>query len=189
MKTKKTESYTVATITSPNRDNFNGNPDVETNEFDTLEEATANYKELATTTTSEYGKSSVIELRDNSTNEDDELINEDPLELTCLKSAKIPEGSVIVTFKHVTYMNYAFNIIDVRLSNGEKYEDLNDNYDSTFANWDCVLESVEELKNDYEGGYGRPFDKINAGLYKIEEFLRDNNCEGYTEEEEEEEEA
>ena len=168
------KSYAVRIIKTPNRESFNGNPDVETNNFDTLEDATHYYKELEKLITSDYGLYSEIQLIDNSTNERGGLINEEPLELNRLESAKIPEGSVIVTFKHVKHMNYAYKIIDVKFSRGEKYKDLNDNEDSCFANWDCVLESVEELKKNYEEGHSQPFDKMNSGSEIIEEFLSDN---------------
>lgn len=162
-----------------------GNPDVSSESFETLSEAEVAFENEIKSEYSENGKTCRVELRDLTENEDGEVADE-PIKEGYKASALLPKDGVVVTYQHRTYMNYCYSISEVRkVNDGERYEDLNVSVDHTNSNWDAVYDSIEEMQEAFEKGFSSPMDKINSGSSKVEEFLSENNVEGYTEVEEE----
>lgn len=186
---KNQESNTEATIyTVVTREDYSentGNPiSSESESFSTLEEAEKAYQEEISEITNGHGYNKIVELcKGNEENPLDEIVKID----TC-KSAKLPIGAILVYFRHRTYMNYCYEIIEVeKATEGMTYDQLPYSDDTTRATWCCVEDSIEDLKVDYEHGNGLPFNKIQKGAGIIEAFLRKEGIEGYEEEIESEE--
>lgn len=110
---KQTQKYTVTLVESHN-DN-QGNPDVVSIDFNTLEAAKEYYNEEISESYNVQGGTCLLQLWRDGDNEE------------CLKSGYknseiIPEHSVIVSYKHLNYMHYAYKVVEVRLSTfGERY--------------------------------------------------------------------
>lgn len=131
-------------------------------EFNTLESAQEKFDELRHEFCYNQGGVYIVTILDSKGRE----IKED-----CQVSALLPEGGVIVTFKHHRYMNYAYEILAVEnVRSGQRYEDLSDNPDTTTRVWQTVYDSKEELYIDFENRRGI-FAKIHSGQSFIEEYL------------------
>jgi hypothetical protein len=179
----------IVRLTEDYSDN-NGDPEgIEEFEFYSYKDAKVKYEEELKKPYYGHGLDCLVEIYETTENEEGEMINLDPLDSDWKKSGEIPEGSVILTYSHHRYMNYAYEIEDVRFSNSnEKYSDLHVCVDSLFSRWDCVYSSIIDLMQDFERPTGAPLNKINKGQRVILEFLKDNEMPGYCEETETEEE-
>lgn len=154
----------------------NGNPDYETFEFKYLKDARKKYRELLKVESDTHGVYTSIELV--KVDENENVIAD--IENDRISSALLPKDCVIVTFKHVRYMYYAYQIISVRfVEDGDRYEDLHVSKDYTSSHWDAIFKSVDELQDAYENGRYMPMDKINSGSSIIEEFLAENGVNQY----------
>ncbi len=155
----------------------------EVSTFETLEEAREDYEAEKGTEPSTIGCTRVVALVDlgEDLNDYNELESEETL------GELIPETSVIVSYKHLTYMHYAYKVIEVRKPNyNERVSDLNPPLDHTSATWEVVFDSVDEVEQAYEHGCTSPFDKLQSGSSIVEEFLGANGCEDYIEDSDEE---
>jgi hypothetical protein len=158
-------------IVVENYNSNNGNSDTTEHNYKTLAEAKAEYKKLLKGEYKEHGKTCEVQLWKNGAGK--------PIESEYQVSALIPKGSIIVTYQHVTYMNYAYKVTDVQeVRSGERYEDLNVSVDHTNSSWDAVFDSIEELNESYEKKYGI-FAKLNSGRKIIEDFLAKNGIDKY----------
>jgi hypothetical protein len=179
----------IVRITEDYSDNKGDPEGIEEFEYCSYKEAKAKYEEELKKPYFGHGLDCLVELYETTENEEGEQINIDALDSDWKISAKITEGSVILTYSHYRYMNYAYEIEDIRFSNsGEKYSDLHVSVDSLFSRWDCVYPSIIDLMEDFESPTGAPLNKINKGQRVILEFLKDNGMPGYCEDSETEEE-
>lgn len=86
----------------------------------------------------------------------------------------LKENEVIVTFKHHRYMNYAYDIDEVRFANPMEYtSDLRPQIDEAELFMDALYNSIDDLMDAYDLK-GRIFDKINSGSKKIINFIKEN---------------
>lgn len=86
-------------------------------------------------------------------------------------SALLPENAIIVTFNHKRYMNYAYQIEEVRTPFvGERYANLHPNNDKVGSSWDLVLANFDEFLTAYNNANMPPFNKIHSGrnIYEVE---------------------
>lgn len=173
-------SYTVMQVL--NYESNKGNPDTESENFATLEDAKASYDELLTHKSTESGKTCEISLW--KSDEDGAPLGE-LLESDYQESEKLADESIIVYYKHVTYMNYAYKVLEVESGKGKRYEDLTPNEDYTSATWSEVFDNVKDLQLAYEHGQGI-FAKLQSGSSIVEAFLGEQGIEGYIDEETEE---
>lgn len=169
LKNNLMKTYQVLIIENYNENE--GNPDVYTREFNSLRDAKMYFKSESKKDYRENGKYCKIELWKCINGEQ---VGDDPIMVKKLNSPLLPDNGVIVTYEHVTYMDYCYKITDVRMVEaGERYEDLNVCLDSIMRPCDAVFDSVEQLKEFYENQSIHPFDKIKSGRFVINEFLHE----------------
>lgn len=150
-------------------DHNGGNPDSSSTEYATLSAATAAYEAEIKEEYKEHGKTCEVQLWNYKKDHDE------PIRSDYKKSALLPKDGVIVTYQHLTHINYCYAIVEIRkVNDGERYEDLNVSVDYTNRNWDVVYDSIGGMQLAYENAYSTPMDKIQTGAYKIEEFLDEN---------------
>ena len=182
MKTNNSDRYQV--VVTEDYSGNTGDPfSREVSTFETLEEARKDYEAEKGETPDTIGCYRTVELADLG----EDLNDYEVLESETTEGDIIPTEAVIVSYHHLTYMNYAYQITEVRKPNfNERLSDLNPPVDHTYKTWDLVVSNIDELYSDYEHGNGSPFDKLQKGSSIVEEFLGANGCEDYKEESDEE---
>lgn len=89
------------------------------------------------------------------------------------KGEKLKETGVLVFYRHHRYMNYSFDILDIKYVRDTKYKyqsELIEDADSTSAVYINFYDDLEELIKFYEDGESI-FSKINSGSKIIENFI------------------
>ena len=146
---------------------YNGNPKVEKEQYATKALALKTYKMLCKEKHTEHGKSVLVELYKITDEDSDDIL----LASEYLCPEKIPTGSVIVTYAHIRYLDYCYEVTGVRFANdGETYADLHADKKRTGSPVDKVFESFDNLDYEYNSGHGI-FGKLQRGYSIIEEFL------------------
>jgi len=161
---EKTGAYTLVIIEDYSSNK--GNPIVSEESYNTLIEVEAAFNKEVAEPYREHGMTCRLEIWQDGQDE--------PIKDAYKNSAQIPMGSVVVSYKHVTYMHYAYAIVAVRkVDSYTTFEDLNASADSTSAVWDRVYESVEDMECDYKNGLSIPFNKLQRGNKVVEEFVEE----------------
>jgi hypothetical protein len=162
---KNTLTYEVVVVEDYNENR--GNPiNCEVNKCDSLKEAIELFEEELAKEYSTNGATCRVEILSRDDDDNTDIVKEG----VCV-SALLPNGAIIITYKHRQYMHYCYVITGVRYANdGERYENLNYSEDRTEINWDYVCDSLEELEESMNDGRSI-FGKIQSGSNLLSEFL------------------
>ena len=146
---------------------YNGNPEVEKEQYSNKTLALKKFKKMCKKNHTEHGKSVSVKLYKITEEDSDDIL----LASEYLCSEKIPAGSVIVTYAHIRYLDYCYEVTEVRFANdGETYADLHADKKRTGSPVDEVYENIAEFEEAYANERGI-FRKINRGLSHVEDFL------------------
>lgn len=149
-----------------------------------VERITIPYDEFNETV--DFGQDFELGVLDNYRISDSETIYESEVN----KGSELNPDSIVVFYRHKTYMNYAYSIDSVRFifETNLKFEsDLRNDSDSLSSIYCRVFKDLDELSEAFRFSEGVPFNKLNSGWRIVREFLKENNHPDFVEEEKEEE--
>lgn len=150
-------------------------PFVDNNEFDSLDEAQDFLQDLDEESHYAFneGLNMIAQLF-----EIDDIGNEFLLAEKQIPPAPLPADCILVFYKHVKYMNYAFDIEEVRRPDWERtYADLPVHHDRTNTTWCAVYDCIDHLAGAFEFERGI-FEKIHSGAHLVDNFIYEFDNEG-----------
>jgi len=90
---------------------------------------------------------------------------------------ELDPDSIIVFYKHETYMNYAYSVTSVDFVRNTQIgveSDMVNLRDSTMTTYCSHFDSLKELDESFWAGNCVPFNKLQSGTSLIREFLESN---------------
>lgn len=152
--------------------------------YDELPAAESKYKVELKVKDDEYGVTTRVGLYESNTPEigDEYDFMYTEISEQYRESKPLNQNAIVVFYRHLTYMNYAYEVLSVKHASETGAKTLSDlpySYDSTSATWVSVLDTTDELVDAYEHAYYAPFDKLNRGHRVVEDFLQENKHPNY----------